>query len=627
MRTTPLGLLLTAPALLAAAAVPAAFRDETVSGGDAGVVVDAGSGSVEAPTMSAAAMLQRAFWLEEHEGELAEAMEIYEEVASNRGFASKPRGEASRRVLALGQDLIAGDLAQLLPPEAIAYAELSEPGSSIAGLLEQLGLSGRVPETGEFGISPELVGALVGLRGAAVAITAMNDRGFPSGVIVLHPGDMEVTRGMLEGAISANGQVREPIEGYPTWAMPIEMGLEVYITMTERLFIASNDSYEIGAVIERMWGDDDDNLANDENLTNALAGRHGALVSVCINAGPVMPMIKAIAGQAMGGGSQSSMALALLDLGSLRTLSGHLTASEEGLGLNVELGLADDHRNLVFDLFRHPNVRTETLALVPEGAAFAMATAINPKSRVAPLDQNSAGRPMISMLDIGREVFANVIDLAVFGMPAEDMESQLPEVGLVLRVNDPERTLAVLDLVFGLVTQAGSGAGQQVGHEVIAGVETSRYSIEGMPLYVASEAGRVIVSPSWGVIARSIDAAGGHGSLLDDSVFRDELANIDESASLMLLAAPGRLASMLTPFAPTQERENLAAVADLMGSSMLAAKLIHGDTRLGLQVRLGSLPDVSDLVVRALRGEEPLLRTAAVAAPSEPSFVADASSN
>lgn len=624
MLLLPLGLFCAAPVLLTLdLAAPTAAETSA-----AGVATSELEAALASPALHEPQLLQ-AFWLEQQEHAPHAALALYEAVAADRSADRSVRAAAEKRASILMQDFAGEDLAQVLPPEALMYMELSQPGDNLAGLLEQLGLYGHALESGEFGISPDLVQGLLGAKGAALAVTSFpSGGGLPSGVLVVHPGDLELTRGLMETVLPTQGRPVEAIEDYPTWAVPVQGGFELRITMTERMFIVSNDPYEIGAVVERMHGLDDDNLAGDEQLADALAGRHDALLSVCFNARPLMPMVRSLLAEQVRHDPQAAMLLGLADLDSFQSLSAHVTAGEAGLGLTAALQLQDGHRNLVFDALRFPNVGSETLALVPEGAAFAVAAALNPAAAIAPLHEDAHGRSVVSLLDVGRELFSNVVDVALFGVPSFEGAGGPPDVALVVRANDPERTQSLLELGLGLASnaitvqggQAGGGRVQTVSdsvvHETIAGVEVARFDLQGMPLYLASEAGRVVLSPSPAAIARTIDAASGHGSLLSDSQYAAEVGAIQGSDMLVAMAAPGRLAEFAGSFLPSGQQQQLAPLADLMQTAVFSMGLVQDDTHLGLHAHLRSLPDVSDLVVRALRGQQPWGAPAAIAGQS-----------
>ena len=150
-----------------------------------------------------------AYFLERAEGDCSAAADLYKEVASNRRADDELRERAKARLIACREELASTDLAKLMPPDALVYFELNRPGEQVVKLLEKLGLlagTDRVASEGNkrIAIGPELVSEVLGIRGAAVAITGFDPRkGAPSGVLVFHPGKLEVIRGLIETGLAA----------------------------------------------------------------------------------------------------------------------------------------------------------------------------------------------------------------------------------------------------------------------------------------------------------------------------------------------------------------------------------------------------------------------------------------
>ena len=90
--------------------------------------------SVAARAEDPAALVQKGFYLQVHEGDLAGAAAAFERVVSNSAAPATLRHEAEVRLAQCREDLAAADLARLMPPNAIAYVELSRPGDQIARL-------------------------------------------------------------------------------------------------------------------------------------------------------------------------------------------------------------------------------------------------------------------------------------------------------------------------------------------------------------------------------------------------------------------------------------------------------------------------------------------------------------
>lgn len=535
----------------------------------------------------------RAYYLE-HEGDAAVALRLYEQVAADQGAPAALREEARRRVSALAEDARAADLAGLLPPETLLFVELNRPGEKLSLLLEQLGLLGKTGENGRpFGISPLLVQGLLGLRGAAVAVTSFDpSRGQPSGVAVLHPGDLDVVRGLIETMVPAGGQAVEPIEGHATWSIQGQ----AFATLTSRLVIISQSRDEIRGVLSRLSGADRSSLASSPMLQGALPQRDG-LLSFCLNAEPLLPLVKGLAAQAAQSDPQAAMALDLLDIDSLRSLSGNLVVGSDGLAIEVALRLAEGHRNLAFNLLRMPHVNRETLQLVPQGAAFFFAAALNPSGPGAPIQTDSRGQPVVTMMDFGREFFGNLADVAIYGLP-EESGSGIPDVAAVLRVNDAVRSRAVWGFALGLASQATGGMGPEKVR--VAGAEALEYEIQGFPVYLATAGDRLVVSPSEAAVARSLQASSAGASVLEDPAFAPCLTELGLDETWILLANAGRALRFASSLMPHGQAAELAPFAELLQDTVVALGVEHSETRYALQARVRGIPDVSGLVAAKL---------------------------
>lgn len=546
----------------------------------------------------------RAYYLEQEEGRLEEAVALYREVANDRSAAKELRHEARQRADGLAEDLASSDFARLMPHDSLLFLELSRPGAQLEQLLEELGLLGAVREDGTYGVSPTLVESLLGMRGAAVAVTGIDPRGGrPNGVVVVHPGDLDLVRGLIETALPAGAMPVDAIDGFPTW----NVEGEAFVTLTHRLLIASPDPAQIEGVVARLQGDDDECFADNPNVQRALEARGQGILSFCVNVEPILPMAQFMLQQAAEQDPGAAMALSFLDVESLRCLSGHVGFDDDGLGMEMALELAEGHRNLVFNLMRSEQVTKKTLTGIPEGAAFFFASAFNPAGPVAPILADSSGQPVVTMMDFGRELFGNLIDMSLFALAPDHGGSggQIPDVAAVMRVNDPTRSMALWDFALDLATQ-GSSEGRVSARSVeIAGAPARAYQIEGVPVFVAQDGNRLIVSPSEGAIAHAIDAAHGRGSVLDDPLYATTIKRMGEGSVFMMMANPGRCAEIAVNFMPPGDVAEIKPFIDLLSKTVFATDVEHSETTFALKGRLSRLPDVSGLVAAAIRGENP----------------------
>lgn len=548
---------------------------------------------------SAEADFHHAYFLERERGHLEEALALYREVAGSSAADAALRSAAEERARGVEEDLLAVDLARLMPPSTLAYVELVQPGAAVLRVLDGLGLVKSFEEAareGRFAVSPELVRGLLGVRAAAVALTAVPVAGgTPRGVVVLHTGEQEVLRGLIETAVLAQGIPGAALGSVPTWSV----GGNVELALSARLCVVASERSELEAVLARLEGRGGPSLADVEALQRSLASRADSPFFACVQGAALRPLLAA---QLEAAGPSGLLAASALDPEHLEGAAVRLALSEQGFGLEGELFYAGDHRSLAFNLLRSAPLDPRTLELVPRGAAAFLATALNERGpALAPLHRNSEGVPAVSALDLPRELFANVCGLAFYVLPGG---GPLPEAALALSSNDPERTAAVLDLGLGLVNQLATGRGLEGEEEELAGVPARLYRIPpGLPLYVARSEHQLLVSPSAALIERALDGQAKAQSILRDEAFASELGRLDRDTTFALCAHLGRLAEVARPFLGEAERAQLEPLAPLVRDTVVGLRASHGDARLAFSLTLTHLPRVDALVSELLQAQ------------------------
>ena len=82
----------------------------------------------------------QAYFLEHEKGDFAAAAKLYSRVAASSDVDADLRLQARARLAACREELASSDLLRLMPPDALAYAELNRPGEQVGRLLKSLGL-------------------------------------------------------------------------------------------------------------------------------------------------------------------------------------------------------------------------------------------------------------------------------------------------------------------------------------------------------------------------------------------------------------------------------------------------------------------------------------------------------
>lgn len=551
-------------------------------------------------SQGADASFYRAFYLQHEAGDLEGAQKLYLEALESRSLDRDLQLRAKAELKSLNEDLAASDFAKLMPSEAILYVELNRPGAQVSALLDQLGLLRKGSDLTAFGVSPALLEGALGMRGAALAVTEIDmNGGPPEAVLILHPGDRDAVRGLLETALPTAGAPGDSIGGHPTWSIEGQ----AHVTLTSRLLIASTSPKLVEGVLARLEGDGLQSLATSPGFAKVDSLRGDDLLFFHVNAEPVLPMLRYALEQEARNDPDAAMAMNFVDIDSLRSLSGRIGVGSQGLGLDVALTLADGHRNLLFNLLRTPAVSQDTLALVPDGAAFFYATSFNEAAPVAPVGGTSE-RPIVTGMDFGREVFANLVDVVVYGLPPEGNSAQgggLPDLVACLRVNDASRSKALWNFVLGLASQSTGAESMEPESLKIAGVPAERYSLEGIPVYLVTRDHEMLISPSRAALERTLKARKKGRSVMQDELFARCLETLPHESTTALVLSPGRCAAMALPFVPGGDADELRMAAQLLNETIVCVGVEHSDTRLAVSARVGHLPDVSGLVAQAIR--------------------------
>ncbi len=394
-------------------------------------------------------------------------------------------------------------------------------------------------------------------------------------------------------------KIVEPIEGFPTFSIEGQ----ALVTLTQRLVIVSAQRQEIEGVIWRLNGEDTESFADNAALAEIMAQRDPSLLFFCVNFEPVMPLINAVLAAAGTQSREAAIAQSLLDLKSLRTLVGQMGVSDEGIYLDFALQLAEGHRNLAFQFMRMPAINPETLKRVPAGAAGFFAGALNdPGSQYVAARTAGSDQPQpVTFLDIGREIFANIVSFAVFGVPAEEKVAEgappIPPVAAVITVHDPVKSRALWSQMLGIGSLASGGGTLEGMKTKIAGVEAQRFIFpDGISIYFANAGNDLLISPSKAAIASSLATLKGGKSILSDPAFAKSLERLGPNATFALYAHPGRCVELAKPFMNPSDLAEAQPFVDLMTDTVASVVMEHSNETFRFSTMVTGLPDIGPFV-------------------------------
>ena len=577
------------------------------------------------------AQFERGYFLQTHERDYVGAAAAFKEVVANADAPEPRRAEARRRLAQCEEEAVASDFARLMPPNALAYVEIDRPGTHVERVLKMLGLvrqpgapaadpqSKGIP-IGEgfflpddFSISPALIDELKKLKGLAVAVTSVDQWGKPSGVLVLHPGDLNVLRGEIETAVQFL-QPDAPIEGHKTY----QLQGEVWITLTSRLVIVSDSREGVAAAVDRLKDAGTESLASLDDFKRCQPARENALLFVYVSGPQTMRAFGS-----MLHGQEAAVARTALDLDHLETFTASVRTTDNSIQAEARFNLSPGHNNLVYALIQTAPLSGRSLGYVPEGVAAVALLGLNPAT-----DQPEGGAGparSFAIMDLGREIFGNMEEAALFVMPPEAGGARggppIPEIGLVIAAKDAAKSEMVWNQLLSLPALFGAPGAPAAREATIEGQAAKVYAFPDAPPVALVRLGdRVLVAGTQSAVAAAVRADATKQGIRQDASFKPLLDGLEPTTSKAVLLDLARVAQAAGAVVGGGEAEEVRMAASFLEGLKVSAVTEEGPTHFAVRIEATGLPNVPKLV-RALApvmmGHERAARARALRAAEE----------
>jgi hypothetical protein len=556
----------------------------------------------------------KAFYLQSEQRDFAAAAKLFETVAASEEVSAEIRQAAKQRLAECREDLAAADLASLMPAESILYFQAANVGAQANSILAALGLvdkdgtaarsNDRLPlEPGlsvpyDFALSPALVREINKLGGLAVAITGFDDRGMPRGVAALHLGGSDLVRGLVETGL----QIVTPsdaIGDYPTYRIPVE-GQSLWMVKTERLLVLSPSKDEVVAAVERIGGDGaKPSLNTSETFRNATERRGESLIFLWADSQRAAPMIDALMAKEMRP-EELMAARTVLNPQSIESATFALGATEDGIRGQAAVRFKPGHQHLLYGLIRTAPIGEDALRLVPAEAAAVAAIGLNPPAGRG--DKNEpAESSQLALMDIGRELFANVRSISAFVMPSK---SELPEVGVIIYAQDGSKSKDLWTRLMSLPAQFGAVPASAVKETEIRGRKATQYAYpDAPPIFVVQPNDDALVVGTAGAVEASLAALDDGKSLAKQEAGADLMHAATPATSKAVFLRGGQLLKCARPNMGEHERRELAAVEPLLDKLNGSLTVDESENELRVQVQVSGVPRVGD-ILRAVGGRQ-----------------------
>ncbi|MDG1874186.1 MAG: DUF3352 domain-containing protein [Mariniblastus sp.] len=511
----------------------------------------------------------RGYYLQHESHNAKEAIEAYR-AAIKMGANEKLRSTIDQKIAGVQEELVTADFAQLMPANSIAYAEINQAGNHAENLFKLLGLTARqfsssdekahlrldsdfsIPS--DFQIPSTLLCELKKIRGAAVAITAIENSPRVDGIAVIHAGDSDLITGIMETAVQF-APVESRIAGYPTFNIEDE----VWIVKTERLVLVSTQKEMLNDCISKITVSSN-SLADNKQFQSAKAQNQDSAIFAFVSPQAVI----ANYGKMFQG--ELGIARMVLDLDSMKHLTWSLAANDIGLRTRMAVKFEENHHSFGYGLIRTAPLSRKALSHIPSGAAGVVGMGLNPKMVLA---AQAAGSQPLSALDIGREFFANIEEIGIFVLPTVSSIKQLvPDVGVVISSADIEKSNSLWNQLLTLPSKLDLEDGPRASLSAIDGVAVHEYSFpdDEIPQVLIARIGEdAMVIGTRGAVEATIAATKSGQTLANDqraAAFWSAKSEHTSKAAFISVSHALRLAAKLEGGSSAQEMLLAAQVLD-----------------------------------------------------------------
>ena len=539
-------------------------------------------------------LLQQGLYAEEVDGNIDSAIKAYEQVIQN---SSAPPNHIAQALYRQGmcylkikneaaargalEKLVAGypsqteiiekarpvlneltdfDPASLMPPGTLVYVEFGTPGRQVETILNTLkgtpfenplaalaGQKGR--QTNDQKSPGDIVGALLNpsmmaefkkIRSSAIGITGIAQNNPPM-VAVLYPGRSDALRGLILAGLGMAGTAGEPMDGMQT------VNIKDYgeVAYDDNVIITAHPADQLARCVKQYKGlSSEPSLASSNKSFTKLSKsqRQKNLITVWANMDETYSQLLKMfpAGQVPAGVLSAN---ALMDFSNIDELILTHSVETNGLGTRLELQFKDGHHCLAYDLIRTPNIGKAALEAVP-AEAIGLASFSLSQSDGVQAGQVRAKIQNLTGLDVGREVFANVQQVALFAMPAvgdSATNTFLPnQLGLAITSRNPDQTRQILTTLLGTMSgvQPGATPGQ---YKISKAGQPERYC------YMDQVAGTTLVSLNRSIVDAAAASLKNHKSICASGPLSRAVNELTPAASKLVLVNAGGAIRLLEP--------------------------------------------------------------------------------
>ena len=557
---------------------------------------------VGAQTSPADAEFFKGYYLQHARKDYLKAIKAYQKsLALDANSAT--RDALDDEMAKLQEELATADFAQLMPKSAFAYIEVAHLADNAEQVARLMGLTGREFSAGneqivlridneiavgsDFQISPALIRELKKIHGAAIAITDVDQRGKPSGLAVIHPGDSDLLTGLVDTGIQF-APASNRIEGYPTF----QIENEIWIVKTKRLILVSPNKSEITNCLKRIQDPDAPSLASQPHFKSARANNENAAIFAFVD--------PSIAVKKLDREMQREFALAkmILDINNMNYVSASLQSTDKGIRADVDVDFQDDHNSFGYGLIRTVPLSKKAFANIPEGAVAVVGMGLNPEMMMA---AEVAGSQHLTALDIGREIFANIEEVGMFVLPtASRTGGEVPNFGFVIASTDVEKSQKLWNTVLSLPSKMEMDDAPVSEMIEIEGAKARIYDFkideEVPPIVIARLNEHALIAGTHAAVQASIRATKSGNTLKNDSKAQTLWDSTTSHTAKAAFVHVGRAIALAATMERGSDREEMLLASKILDDLTLTLVIDEEPAHFSAELNAQGLPVFEEII-------------------------------
>jgi hypothetical protein len=386
----------------------------------------------------------------------------------------------------------------------------------------------------------------------------------------------------------------EPIANFKTYRFHDHQN-QFWLTVTKRLLIAGTKREAVAATVERLGNPKAACLADSPAFKVHEAERRNGLLFAYVDGHETARRLRSVMK-----GHDAAMVATLLDLEHLESLTIAAGVTDDSVEIVARMNLKPGHHNVAYNLIRTAPFTGRSLNSVPSGTAGVVLIGLNPATPKPSTQPGATGPVEVTGMDIGREIFSNIEEVAFFVLPttskSTDAHHALPAMAAVFAVNDPAKSEELWNQILSIVAMAGF-------HDThprditIEGTKARLYHFHGAPaIVVVRTSERELIVGTEDAASAALRASRSHDSIRNDASYSKVLAKLTPTSSKAVLVDAGRAMQIARALSHGEHSSDMdlavVAVKDLRVS------LVTDEARDSLTVRIeaSGLPNVPSII-------------------------------